>query len=330
MPISESQPCGPSLEYDHEYAVLLARMQPRVEAQYGRFIGAPEAPGWAEIERDCLRLLMRSKDINVLVWLCRARTRLGQAAGLAQALCWLHEVLLAWPEQVHPQVVIEGEREPAVRANALAGLADPEGLLADVSEIVIASGAPLRLAVRDVASALAVPRAPGALKAHAVTRQLAALRDTAHSPVHALAQAAVCLGGIVAWARSQLGDAAPSLEPLCRVLAWFAEPAAAAPIPAPAPVAVARAADRQPPARQGGPVGGARTRDHVLQDIRAAREWFEAQEPSSPVAVLLKQAERMVGQRFSQLADAIPLDLLKKWDAGEVPAALEGMEPRGS
>lgn len=38
----------------------------------------------------------------------------------------------------------------------------------------------------------------------------------------------------------------------------------------------------------------------------------------------------MVGQRFSQLADAIPLDLLKKWDAGEVPAALEGMEPRGS
>ena len=28
----------------------------------------------------------------------------------------------------------------------------------------------------------------------------------------------------------------------------------------------------------------------------------------------LKQAERMVGKRFYELADAIPLDLLKKWE----------------
>ncbi|BEP68847.1 MULTISPECIES: type VI secretion system ImpA family N-terminal domain-containing protein [unclassified Variovorax] len=125
-PFSAAAPCGPSLEYDAEYAVLLARMSPRGDAQYGQFVGAPDAPNWAEIERDCRRLLLRTRDINLFVWLCRARTRLAQAAGLAQSLVLLVEALRTWPEAVHPQLVIEGERDPAVRANALAALADPE------------------------------------------------------------------------------------------------------------------------------------------------------------------------------------------------------------
>jgi type VI secretion system protein ImpA len=58
-----------------------------------------------------------------------------------------------------------------------------------------------------------------------------------------------------------------------------------------------------------------RTRADVLRTLHRAREWLETHEPSSPVAVLLKQAERMIGKRFSQVADCIPLDLLHKWDA---------------
>ena len=83
LPISTDAPCGASLEYDAEYAILLSRMTPRGEAQYGDFVGTPEAPNWAEIERDCRRLLLRTKDINLFAWLCRARARLGQSAGLA-------------------------------------------------------------------------------------------------------------------------------------------------------------------------------------------------------------------------------------------------------
>lgn len=72
------------------------------------------------------------------------------------------------------------------------------------------------------------------------------------------------------------------------------------------------ALDRYPVAESENP---AQSRSVVLKDIYAARRWFEANEPSSPVAVLLKQAERMVGQRFAAVADAIPLDLLRKWDS---------------
>lgn len=317
QPLSATEPCGPSLEYDHEYAMLFSRMVPQADAHYGSFVGTPEAPNWAEIERDCLRLLLRTRDINLLVWLCRARTRLGQAAGLVHVLGMLRELLYAWPDAMHPQLFIDGEPEPAIRANALAGLADPEGLLADVCEIVVSSNTAMRLTVRDVERAFAVPPPPGAPSLVSVTRQLRALRaaaqDTHQAPLMLLAQAAGHLHAIDAWARHRLGDDAPSLRALSRILDLFDEPRAKAPaeptVPMDSPLPARGASAAVPSHRL------TRSRDEVLAGIRGAREWFEQHEPSSPVAVLLKQAERMVGKRFSQVADSIPLDLLQKWDA---------------
>ncbi|RIX85499.1 type VI secretion system protein TssA [Acidovorax cavernicola] len=318
-PFSATAPCGPSLEYDAEYAVLLARMAPRGDAQYGQFVGTPEAPNWAEIERDCRRLLLRTRDINLFVWLCRARTRLAQASGLAQSLVLLAEALQTWPEAVHPQLVIEGERDPAVRANALAALADPEGLLGDIREIVIAANAARHLTVREVERSFAIPRPIDAASPEAMAQQLAdltaATSDDDRAPLHLLAQAAEAAAQIVAWAGQHLGQDAPPLHALVRLLAHFQRSASPA-----AHVVVATTPDPRPPWPESKPLGrGLATRDEILRDIGNARRWFECNEPSSPVAVLLKQAERMTGLRFSQVADAIPLDLLRKWDSdGEI------------
>lgn len=38
-----------------------------------------------------------------------------------------------------------------------------------------------------------------------------------------------------------------------------------------------------------------KARETALQSIRSVREWFEQYAPSSPVSVLLRQAERMIG-----------------------------------
>lgn len=315
-PFDAAQPCGSSLEYDAEYAVLLARMAPRAEAQYGEFVGLVDAPNWTEIERDCRRLLTRTRDINVLVWLCRARTRLSQAAGLAQCLAGLAQALQAWPDAIHPQLVVEGERDPAVRANALAALADPEGLLGDVREIVVATNAVRHLTVRDIERAHAVPRPAGAASPESVAQQLEGLRrpalHDAELPVTALAAALKSVREIDAWCALHLGDDAPSLHALLALLKLFEQfnpPRDAEPPELAEPT--------EPPGRV--PGSSTRSRNGVRDDIRAAREWFETHEPSSPVAILLRQAERMVGRRFSEVADAIPLDLVRKWDAGGEP-----------
>lgn len=309
QPLNASDPCGPSLEYDAEYAVLLSRMSPRGDAQYGQFVGTPEAPNWAEIERDCRRLLLRTRDINLFVWLCRARTRVAQAAGLAQSLAVLSEVLERWPDAVHPQLVVEGESDPAVRANALAALADPDGLLGDVREIVVAANAVRHLTVREIERAWSVPRLSDAPSPESVAQQLGQLRLAANgdadAPVNLLSRALRATRQIADWAVRQLGGDAPSLQALIDLLKPFDEI-----------VAIHRAEPVS--SREGVPhpsVSGLVPRDDVLQAIRSARQWFENHEPSSPVAVLLKQAERMVGQRFALVANAIPLDLLQKWDS---------------
>lgn len=315
-PISAAAPCGPSLEYDAEYAVLLSRMSPRGDAQYGGFVGTPDAPNWAEIERDCRRLLLRTRDINLLVWLCRARTRLGQAAGLAPSLTALAEALQTWPDAIHPQLVVEGERDPAVRANALAALADPEGLLGDVREIVVAADAARHLTVREVERAFAVPRSPGALGPESVAQQLEALHRSAAGgadvPVRSLATASKAAREIAAWSASALGQDAPSLQALVVLLEPFDRPE---PLVGTEPSELAESTRLVEKPRSVSVV----SREDVRDSVRAAREWFEINEPSSPVAILLGQAERMVGRRFSEVADAIPLDLVRKWDAaGEV------------
>ncbi|MCR6475737.1 type VI secretion system ImpA family N-terminal domain-containing protein [Variovorax sp. ZS18.2.2] len=308
-PLNARAPCGPSLEYDAEYAVLLSRMSPRGDAQYGQFVGTPEAPNWAEIERDCRRLLLRTRDINLFVWLCRARTRLAQAAGLAQSLAVLSEVLERWPDAVHPQLVVEGERDPAVRANALAALADPDGLLGDVREIVVAANAARHLTVREIERAWSVPRLADAPSPESVAQQLTQLRLAANgdadAPVNLLSQALRASRQIADWAARQLSGDAPSLQALIDLLKPFDEIDA---IHRAEPVSSREGTERPS-------VSGPAPRDDVLRAIRSAREWFENHEPSSPVAVLLKQAERMVGQRFALVANAIPLDLLQKWDS---------------
>jgi type VI secretion system protein ImpA len=340
QPLSAQQPCGPSLEYDPEYAVLLSRVLPRGEAQYGHFVGTPEAPNWAEIERDCRRLLLRTKDINLVILLARARTRLGQASGLAQGLGMLAGLLHAWPEAVHPQLMVEGELDPAVRANALAALADPDGLLGDVRDVVVSPHTASRLAVRDVERAFASPRTAEASSPESVAQQLTALRETAgddaQAPVHQLALAAREAQAIERWCRDHLNDDAPTLQPLLRVLDLFLPPQPPAAASGPASQArTAELADMPPtagPARPftaaAFPASGARaSRDDIRRTLRAARQWFEVHEPSSPVAVLLKQAERMVGKRFSQVVDAIPLDLLHKWETADDDESRQGVCP---
>jgi type VI secretion system protein ImpA len=108
--------------------------------------------------------------------------------------------------------------------------------------------------------------------------------------------------------------------------------ASASPSPAAAATAAAAAAAAAAEVREGGEqwgegglvvgalagqdqvAGAAQQREHIRQLLGQVRHWIELHEPSSPVAVLLKQADRMWGKRFSEIAHVIPPDLLQSWD----------------
>lgn len=331
-PISEAQPCGDSLEYDGEYAVLAARLMPKADVQYGQFSSQPEPPNWTEIEKDCRRLLLRSKDISVLIWFTRARARTAGAAGLLEGLCALQALLQTYPEQVHPQLMIDGDIDPAVRANALAALCDPEGLLDDVREVLVSGSTAFRLTVRDIERALAVPRAAYGPEPEQVHRQLSDLRERKDPVLLALTASLGCVQAVAEWSEIQLGDDAPELKPLLKLLHHLAQPRDSA-VPK---VQAESVQPSQATALSGGAVAlqsaknlqatnhavmtlpdagqALDQREHIRALLSQVRVWIEHNEPSSPVSVLLKQAERMWGKRFSEVAGEIPPELLQAWD----------------
>jgi type VI secretion system protein ImpA len=358
--------------------------------------------------------MLRSKDISVLIWFARCRTRQAGALGLFQGLSALLAVLQAFADSVHPQLHIEGVPDPIVQANTLAALCDPQGLLDDVREVMVCSSTAFRLSVRDIERSLAIPRAPYSPEPAAVQRQLADLHQRHDGAVRALHACAQCVQALHSWAQTQLGEEAPVLSALQKLLNPFVpvqvaspvssealaqgsdpfeamhprhlvgagpgpsstaqahyalgldpafaldlpapqqasglagagvsgagftapynahpnpipNPAAAnpvalhpsampAPSPAPVPHADASASGHgqgHGPSHGAAPLTAAQQREHIRQLLGQVRHWIELHEPSSPVAVLLKQADRMWGKRFSEIAHVIPPDLLQSWD----------------
>jgi len=311
--LSESAPCGPWLEEDPEYAVFQGKLRPRDEIQYGNFVKSATGPDWREIELHARTLLARSRDINLLVAFTNARFAQAGATGLVEGLQWLLSLMQAWPEDLHPQLLIDGEFDPALRANALAGLVDPQGLLGQLRQLQIQGGTGTRLLVRDVERALARVRAADAMPPEAVRAQLRELRRQGDATLSALFEALALMQGIDDCAHQQLEDHAPDLSPLQQVLAALdlGEPA-----PQPAPMTAVVQPHTTEPIQFEDYAGVSLTeeREQVLQSLRQARQWVERHEPSSPVSVLLKQAERMWGRRFSEVAHVIPAELLRDWD----------------
>lgn len=341
-PISEECPCGPDLEYDPEYLLLFTRAAPREEAQYGDFVSTPETINWAELERDACRLLTRSKDIRILVVLLRCRIQQSGARGLAEALALLETLCATYPNAIHPQLLatedITAEEAAVARSNALAALLDHEGVIADIRGITLSNNAAIRLQVRDVERSLSASRPADALAPESVRQQLADLEARGALPLDAFRQAAETTERLQRHARETLNDQAPNLSRLTQLLALL--PGAirtTTPEILPQPVA------EQPEsttivhteeisseqialpvhiAEEISPMSGAeprqiRDRNDALERLRVIRRWFEHSEPSSPTIPLLRQAERLVGKRFSEVINEIPVELLEKWDALE-------------
>jgi type VI secretion system protein ImpA len=311
-PVSEHRPCGDDLEYDHDFTVLQAMIADKQEVQYGDFVCAPEAVNWIEVEGLCRELLLRTRDIRILIVFVRCRVRADRSRGLRDGLLFLSQALTQWPQAIHPQLVVDGESDPAVRANALAALVDPTGLMQDVRELIIDTHGAARLSMRDVECSMLMPHPEGARDPQTIGHQLWALRAQ-HSPVlAALDEALIHAGTIEAWAREQLPLDYPDLRPLLSLLSVVAMPSPkmhAAPVHGQAPCSVLASVN----AVDSAPMSRASAR-HM---IHTARLWFEDNEPSSPVSLLLRQAERLTGKRFDELLQVIPADLVQQWAQDE-------------
>lgn len=324
-PISDDLPCGINMEYSPEYMALMSKISPQDEVQYGDFIDTPEPPNWSEIQRESQHLLKQTKDITVfIVWL-RCRTRLAGPQGLKEGFTVLKEVLGAFTEHIYPQPFIDGEFDLHMRANALSLLADREGLLNDLRHLSFTGPITRSLSIRQIERAFITPQQDDALPMEAIKQELENLYLQDYQPIHDIVDAGKTLHDITQWIDTHLPDMTVNLKALQQIFAIFLQIAVAAEekkkaseLTSALDVSIANADNTTFISPQSSTplamTNNIQTRHTAAQSLQHIRQWFEDNEPSSPISLLLWQAENMIGKRFCEIAQCVPHDVLTRWE----------------
>jgi type VI secretion system protein ImpA len=326
--LADGTPCGPDLELDPAFGELERSAQGKPESQFGDTVQPATPPDWEETARLAEELLTRTRDLRILTLLAIARLHLTGLPGFSAVLTLISSVLQDHWEHVHPQLDPEDNNDPLFRSNALIVLADPARVLRPMRDTPLA--APPRgraVTYRDIAIL------NGSLEAEAGRERLneAAVRDSfartdpahrlsVHTAVaNALADTTAILSAFDTRARpgsgpnldglakllrdierelarfEPLDDVQPEAEPEAEVETSAAEPAAEVSRPR-ATVATIQS------------IRSFGTREDALYALELAAAYFRANEPTSPLPLLIERARRLADLPFLEILREIAPD----------------------
>lgn len=324
LPVNPDDACGPDLAYDPDFLALeeSVRVQPGQEFRRdGATITVAAADTrWPAVLEQSQALLARSKDLRLAVLLTRALLHVEGFPGIANGLALIRQLLHDRWDGLHPRLEPE-DGDPTMRLNALAALNAFDSVLGDVrASLILDSRQHGRLRVRDIEVALgrieplqgevrlARPELDGLLDV--ALRLAPELAGQSAAALHDLDALLVCLDERV--------GIAPDLSDLRAMLQL---------------VVAALGAVSQSPVRTGNSVAGIASagspgisRDTPVADIPATidcREdvvrwlailcqYLERNEPTNPVQILLRRAQRMMTMNFLQLMQDMAPDGLEQ------------------
>jgi type VI secretion system protein ImpA len=334
--LSEVAPAGENLELDPDFGALERAVRGKPETQYGSTVDPAKPPEWQEAELLALRLLERTRDLRVLSHLAVARLHLHGLAAFADALGQIRQQLTGRWEQVHPWLDPEDNLDPMQRRNALIQLQDPAKVLRALRDFPLATPPRARpVSWRDIAifngtieheSGHEKPSEVMLRDAFAKTdpermQQLFDGLDRAVAEAEAIPAAFEARAG--AGSGPDLSDLAKLLRELQRDVRRFA--ALATPTtpdvpgetaqpdvtagPDPAPTTVAAAPRGTMNIRS---ITAVYDRDDALYLLDLASAYFRANEPSSPLPLLIERARRLASMDFLEvLRDVAPDGLVQ-------------------
>ena len=314
--ISKQSPCGDDLEYDAELMALWQAAQGKPEQQFGETIIPAEEPNWQEIERLAEALLQRTKDIRVCVLLTRACTRNHGLPGLAAGLQSIHLLLDRYWEQIHPRLVIDGDEDPFIRANAIAGLADMMGLVRDIRQAVLVNTPVGPILVKDAEAAL--DKGNSGESGYSSEQLIAICADApvaTQSGLTAITDASRALKDISQLCDERFGSQyAPDISLLSGLLSNLSkvlinnrtrevtakDDSTSALDTAPSPGQMQKAIS----------VSEIRSREDAIRVLEMVCHYIEKNEPTNPAPLLIKRAQRLMSLGFVEIIKELAPDSL--------------------
>jgi type VI secretion system protein ImpA len=289
-------PCGPNLEYDDQFMALASAALGKPEQQFGDTIIPAEDPDWKGVLEQSSALLSRTKDLRATLLLTRALTRVEGLPGLLQGLELTRRLLETHWDDVHPRLVVDGEPDPMLRANALSGLADEAGLLRDLRAASLIATPVGPITVRTAEAVLkrdaGADMTEGQLTqaAHAgINGNQASLLSVPAALDHCRAIQLLAVERMGSVDAPDLQPARTLLETIGRLVVAPAGDGEAAVVGAEAGAATAATGDG---------IGALRTRQDAMRALDAVCEFLSRSEPSNPAPLLIRRAQRLIGSDF--------------------------------
>ena len=350
--VSQLSPCGENMEYDPRMMALEEDIVGKPEQQMGDSIIPATPPNWKDILKNAASLLEDTRDLRVFIYWTAAQLAREGLSGLYEGLQHiLYFSTEAWDE-LWP-VPDDGDVQERLSAFALlspmAGSFDADMTVVQLllDQKLCFSHAVGSYSLRDIREA----QETGNEEARKLIR--AAYLD---SPEAELEKVKTCIDNILQCLRDirecydNHGMGTPDLRMITDIvkemqLFYKSQPAEQPEAPAPTVSEAPSASVSAAPAAAAGPVaavpvalpaaapGVINGRQDAIRTMKALCQWFEENEPSSPVPYFLKRAIRCVGANlFDIVEDLAPqmkeqLKLILKPDPVEPRSAPQPAAP---
>ena len=350
-PLSDADPCGEDLRYDRRALEILRLAEGKEGSVMGDQTIPGEEPDWRELKDGCLEVLARGRDLRISVVLSLALLKLEGFAGFADGLAVVRGLLERHWVGVHPRLDPDDGNDPTERGNILTTYNAPLGTFGEkmrFAERIMA--APLcesrqwgKYGLRDVrvASGQLDAAAMGAGQAVPDVKVIErAFEDTDAATLAALEkatgeayrhaegidkafEAAAGAGkspemtGFLTLLKDAHGQVKRQMERMAGGGGSAAESGGGG------------SGGAAAASGGGGGGGGLRldgelaNREQVSQLFEKIYRYYERVEPSSPVPLLMKSCEKLVGKRFSDIVKVLTPDavaLLERLAADETAA----------
>jgi len=327
--ISPEAPCGEDLSYDASFLSLEDML--RTKAGGGVVAGVEESaeePNWREIREKSLELLKRSKDLRVAMYLVLAALRMDGLAGLRDGLALLQGLLDRFWDNLYPKLDPEDNNDPLERINILQSLSpetvsaqDPMKFKQRLAEVPLCNSPQMgRFNLRDIQVAkgeISVPGAEGtagpgmsvidAAFQDTATDELLAVSQTTEEAIERLATITTVFSKNAAQGQTpDLSDFQSILGNIHKCIQGYLVKRGygeAGEESAPADAAAGGETEK------GGIslAGEIRSPKEALLAIEKVCQYYDRHEPSSPVPMLLRRAQRLVSKSFMDvIADICP------------------------
>lgn len=323
QPVSEDSPSGEDLEYDPVFQEMEVMMETTAEQEFGDTIIPGSGPDWKGVAAQVEDLNKRTRDLRVLTCGALADLSLKGLKVFSDSLESLNTCIETFWDSIHPQLDVEDDNDATMRLNALQILNDYEMVSFGLERAPLLEVRGLgSFSLRDIEIAEGKTTPVGDETVHDIALIQGAFGDAEADVISVLGEGV--RGSISQLKRAstlwdKLATNAPGLE-FGEILKVLEEIRQAVEKYAPQAAVESEEGAEGEGADETQVEGGAGTagsvplsgsinnRTDVVKAIDKICDYYTTHEPSSPIPLLLRRAQRLVAKSFVEILEDMAPD----------------------